>query len=425
MNINGKYFDLVVGPHTFYFVETKEKPQDINAFDLLTKIEKVVTHKLKYDPDHGKDEFAKYREQELWTIFNENSKALNKTYQEQQLKLNWIWRKLFSQEVRANIIRQRINTKIENYVNPPRVFPLPNETIREITKYFNLSDLAKFARLNWHAKGQSDRAFFESARELGYKGKDEAEAADFVKKLSLTLEDLHNQNYFPKDIIVLKNGYVNLEETVQRFQKLTTEAFLRILLLTNVRAYNDYFWSFLTKQADTCLKRLDILSKDASTSSLVEGALMSTIVNDKIELVETLLKRGADPNIGGSALDFLFHIRSTGRDNLNLVRLLLDYGSKINVQDPNGETPLLKAAGWREEEIVVLLLEKGADPKIADQNNCTPLHYAFTVKTAKLMLEHGADVNARSSAGSTPLRASKSSNLKEVIQFLIENGAVE
>lgn len=45
-----------------------------------------------------------------------------------------------------------------------------------------------------------------------------------------------------------------------------------------------------------------------------------------------------------------------------IVRRLIDAGADVNVADNVGVTPLLRAAGSKETDIVRLLLEKGADP---------------------------------------------------------------
>lgn len=58
------------------------------------------------------------------------------------------------------------------------------------------------------------------------------------------------------------------------------------------------------------------------------------------------------------------------------VRLLLDYGARINAQDEDGWTPLHFACQSGSSDIVALLLSKGARPTISNSIEQTALHVA-------------------------------------------------
>nr|ADD96525.1 hypothetical protein [uncultured organism MedDCM-OCT-S11-C29] len=58
-----------------------------------------------------------------------------------------------------------------------------------------------------------------------------------------------------------------------------------------------------------------------------------------------------------------------------------------------------------------------AGPRYAER---TPLHSALDTKTAKLLIDNGADVNARTKAGRTPLH---NSDTLGIAQLLISKGA--
>lgn len=58
-------------------------------------------------------------------------------------------------------------------------------------------------------------------------------------------------------------------------------------------------------------------------------------------------------------------------------RLLLDHGADINaVDDEYRTTPLGMAARWGQRKMVALLLERGADPNRAEAAWSTPLAWA-------------------------------------------------
>jgi ankyrin repeat protein len=86
------------------------------------------------------------------------------------------------------------------------------------------------------------------------------------------------------------------------------------------------------------------------------------------------------------------------------------------------------------------LVNAGADPLIASERGTTPLmmaagagtdvqrerepqERATAVETAKLLVEHGADVNAAGQYGWTALHAAAYQGLNDVIAYLVSKGA--
>ena len=64
------------------------------------------------------------------------------------------------------------------------------------------------------------------------------------------------------------------------------------------------------------------------------------------------------------------------RDNLDAVRLLLELGADVNARDRDGDTPLHEAATWGRPEIARLLLDAGADVNARRDNGDPVLHDA-------------------------------------------------
>lgn len=65
------------------------------------------------------------------------------------------------------------------------------------------------------------------------------------------------------------------------------------------------------------------------------GTLMSTFQKEDLEMVKLLLEYGADPNAGGLFNDTALMIASP-RGHVDVVKLLLEYGAEINLVDTHG-----------------------------------------------------------------------------------------
>ena len=119
-------------------------------------------------------------------------------------------------------------------------------------------------------------------------------------------------------------------------------------------------------------------------------------------------------------------------------RHLLHNGAHVNVRGRYGYTPLRLAAWYGDLEMVQLLLDYEADPNIGDEDNWTPIHSLpqgsqfFGIldhgpqmlgDIARLLLEHGADINARTNRGMPPLHIAAEWKTVEVVRVLLEHGA--
>ena len=97
-----------------------------------------------------------------------------------------------------------------------------------------------------------------------------------------------------------------------------------------------------------------------------------------------------------------------GSGDLAAVKKFLDRGGNVNLQDELGMTPLHHAvnADWkgRNRKMIKLLIDRGVNVKAIDDTHHTPLHMASNKETAELLIDAGADVNAKTRrTGETPL----------------------
>ena len=96
--------------------------------------------------------------------------------------------------------------------------------------------------------------------------------------------------------------------------------------------------------------------------------------------------------------------------DIEAVKEFLEQGGNVNLQDEPGMTPLHHAVNsdWKGKnfEIVKLLIDRGANAKAIDDTHHTPLHLASNKETAELLIDSGADVNAKTvHTGENPLYA--------------------
>ena len=97
-------------------------------------------------------------------------------------------------------------------------------------------------------------------------------------------------------------------------------------------------------------------------------------------------------------------------DHLEVGRLLLEHGAKVDAQETTGRTVLLKVISQSHHsglaDIVTLLLEHGADVNFKDRNFTSALHmaeYYGELEVARILLKYKADFNCRDANGNTPL----------------------
>jgi ankyrin repeat protein len=104
-----------------------------------------------------------------------------------------------------------------------------------------------------------------------------------------------------------------------------------------------------------------------------------------------------------------------------------------------GATPYFLAALTADAELMRTLAAAGADPRLTNADNSTPLMAAAGLATrspgedagtenevleaVQVALQHGADVNAVDNNGETAMHAAAYKNLPKVVKFLAARGA--
>ncbi len=175
------------------------------------------------------------------------------------------------------------------------------------------------------------------------------------------------------------------------------------------------------------------------------------------ELIELLLKHGANPNAALTAVQIQrahtdgdsalgagatpFH-RAAKAADLPVMKLLLGYGADPKRVMKNGNNALMLAAGlgYRDGNMAVptkdrgtpedaiaaiqLCLDQGLNINAPGANGDTALHFAVNgregIEVFRYLVEHGADLAAKNAKGLTPLEAAKASrkDRSDIVKFL-------
>ena len=172
--------------------------------------------------------------------------------------------------------------------------------------------------------------------------------------------------------------------------------------------------------------RPDVNAKDKyGVTALIDASLKG-----QREIVELLILEGADLNARDNQGDTaLMNAALKGR--IEIVELLISNGADVSVKDKSGNTALIESAKYAREsacEIIALLKDNGANVNANNKFGLTALIYAAQggpLENVACLIAEGADVNAKSKSGETALKFAESSNRKDIIELLKENGAKE
>ena len=120
-----------------------------------------------------------------------------------------------------------------------------------------------------------------------------------------------------------------------------------------------------------------------------------------------------------------FYAAIRGGDHARVAVLAMN-AADVNVSERRGgATPLLHAAAFGSLETMRLLIDKGADVNARSAAGATALMWAATdLAKVRLLIERGADVNALSDSGRTALHlAARSDGSAPIVTLLRSRGA--
>jgi ankyrin repeat protein len=242
---------------------------------------------------------------------------------------------------------------------------------------------------------------------------------------NLSEQDLHRLIRSCKQMHALFNGYL---------YKLTVKN----------RGNTTLFWACVRGQPKVAQRMLDLgVSAETSCSNIfllsrpvmaMDTPLTSAIFYNQPACVKVLLEHGVNINAQASLGRSVNPLEQAAREGkLEIVRILLEKGADVNLTGGARRfTPLHSAvcfAGYRNNQepkdvivpIVRLLLDHGANPNAKDEDLSTPLHLTTEKDVAELLIQHKAEVNIANRQDQTPLSIAIRAKDNGWVRMLLSN----
>jgi ankyrin repeat protein len=149
------------------------------------------------------------------------------------------------------------------------------------------------------------------------------------------------------------------------------------------------------------------------------------------DMMQLFLKHNLDMHVHDDEGNTPLHLAAEN-GLLELAQILLERNADVNSQNNHGSTPLLLASELGYPDIVQLLLDNHADLDVRDTDGNTPLHCAAIggqLEVAQLLLRLNVEVNSRDNKGSTPLHLTSTGSWRlsegspAIVQLLLDHGA--
>lgn len=131
------------------------------------------------------------------------------------------------------------------------------------------------------------------------------------------------------------------------------------------------------------------------------GPLFDAVRLSRIDVVEALLRSGADVNAANTLGSTPLMVAS-GKGDLEIVERLLAAGANVDVADRDGRTALMSAADVGETRVVKRLLAAGADATLRDAKNRTAIERIPSSQDAELL-----ELLRNASGPKTPVTSSR------------------
>ena len=186
-----------------------------------------------------------------------------------------------------------------------------------------------------------------------------------------------------------------------------------------MKIFRSHFWFAVLSVG--CLLPLRAASDNSSS---ISSEYLGAIRNADVQKLRELLDQGSSPNARDAAGNTpLMHAAAYA--SAACVRLLLDRGADVNATNAAGATALMRAAF--DYDKVKLLVERGADVNARSGMGNSALLLAArpanSHRTVEFLLSRGADAKTTNLFGATTLMAAAAAGNEKSVKLLIKHGA--
>ena len=198
---------------------------------------------------------------------------------------------------------------------------------------------------------------------------------------------------------------INDEET-QKIKNYLNDLNLKIYQIKDENGYTPLHRSVFKNNYDLTLQ---IINKVKREVGLGPSNKIENFINEKT-------------NEGYTALHYAAIV-----GNLKIVKLLKEYGAKIDYITKEGQNVLHLAAQSNQPSIILyFLFNDPLDISSVDETGSTPLHwacYSGAVESVLYLISLKADINALDNEQYTPLHIATISNKAKIVKLLLQNNA--
>jgi len=144
------------------------------------------------------------------------------------------------------------------------------------------------------------------------------------------------------------------------------------------------------------------------------------------EIIELLIKHGADLELSHTEFADTPLINAAGKDHIAAFKVLLTAGANIRASQIGGWTALHYALLNKNSEMAFMILKYSPDVNAATKGGVRALHLvalAGMASLVSLLLDMGAEIDAGDINGLTALRVAVQAGKLEMVKMLAERGA--
>lgn len=208
---------------------------------------------------------------------------------------------------------------------------------------------------------------------------------------------------------------------------------------SRINRQNDEGWTALMIASITCgqwcsIETVRLLLEHGANPNIQEknGLQLSGIKSQLAHIIslicKTMRQKNSNPENGFTALSLACAVLDTG-ESVEVVELLLKYGTNVDSINHNGETALIitcqNSKYFHSIFVIDLLLQNNANTLHKDNNGFTALIHAVShcpLNIVKLLVKNGSDVNATDNEGKSVLMHSTKNSI-DIVKYLLKKGA--